>query len=38
MARVRAASRPIYRPRADLIEQLKQPAPDAVRELIAEDA
>jgi hypothetical protein len=28
--------RPIYRPRADLIEQLKQPAPPAVREL--EDA
>lgn len=25
--------RPIYRPKADLIEQLKQPAPDAVREL-----
>ncbi len=30
--------RPIYRPRADLIESLKAPAPDAVRELISEDA
>lgn len=29
--------RPIYRPRADLIEQLQQPAPHAVRELIAAD-
>lgn len=29
--------RPIYRPNADLIESLKQPAPDAVRELVAAD-
>lgn len=29
--------RPIYRPKASIIEQLKQPAPDAVRELIAAD-
>lgn len=29
--------RPIYRPKSDLIESLKQPAPDAVRELITAD-
>lgn len=29
--------RPIYRPKSELIEQLKQPAPDAVRELISAD-
>lgn len=29
--------RPIYRPKSDLIEQLKQAAPDAVRELLTAD-
>ena len=29
--------KPIHRPKSDLIEKLKQPAPDAVRELIAAD-
>jgi hypothetical protein len=29
--------RPIYRPNADIIEQLKQPAPEQVRELITAD-
>lgn len=29
--------RPVYRPNADLIEQLKHPAPDAVRELLTAD-
>lgn len=31
------AFRPIYRPKQSLIEQLKQPAPDAVRELVDAD-
>lgn len=30
--------RPIYRPKSEIIEALTQPAPDAVRELITEDA
>lgn len=29
--------RPIYRPKSEIIESLKQPAPDAVRELITAD-
>jgi hypothetical protein len=29
--------RPIYRPKSSIIEQLKQPAPDVVRELIVAD-
>lgn len=29
--------RPIYRPRADLVESLKAPTPTAVRELVAAD-
>jgi hypothetical protein len=32
-----ARFRPIYRPKSSIIEQLKQPAPDVVRELIVAD-
>jgi hypothetical protein len=29
--------RPIYRPKSSIIEQLKQPSPETIRELIAAD-
>lgn len=35
---IACAFRPIYRPDSDLIESLKAPAPEAVRELISEEA